>query len=71
MVPSAGSRVSKKAFESALHLKRLHGDDAALYVLHISSAKKTYLPQHLTPTHLQHEYQTAFIAHRVPDAGVF
>jgi regulator of PEP synthase PpsR (kinase-PPPase family) len=66
----AGSVVSKKAFEVGLHLKRMHQDDARLIVLHVSKASKTYLPQHLTATHLQHEYNTAFIAERVPDAGL-
>lgn len=44
-------------------------EGSEVFVLHVTHASKTYLPQHLSATHIKHEYTTAFIKHKLPQAG--
>eukprot|EP00892_Ulva_mutabilis_P007112 jgi/Ulvmu1/4773/UM020_0058.1 len=62
-----GSRVSEKAWHSALHFQSLHSD-SQVFVLHVTHAGKTYLPHHLTAIHIKHEYTTAFIKQKLSKA---
>ena len=65
---TAVSRVSEKTWQTALKLLALQ-PESVLFVLHVTQASKSYLPQHLTATHIQHEYTTAFIKHKLSKAG--
>ena len=51
-----GSGVSEKALQLGARL--LHPDRRnSLYILHIADPSKGWLPESLTPDHLEHEYQ--------------
>ena len=60
--------MSHKAFEVALQFyQRLPG--SLLYVIHVFDPRKTYLPQHLTPTHIEHEVANVLLKLRLEGAG--
>jgi hypothetical protein len=42
---------------------------SAFYVIHVWDPKKVYLPTHLNPTHLEHEFTNALLMQHVENAG--
>jgi hypothetical protein len=65
----AGSRVSEKAFQVALHFWHLN-NGGHFHVFHVWSRDKTDLPIHLTPKHIKNEYEILFIKHKIDRGGV-
>ena len=62
-----GSGVSEKAF--LLGSRLLHQDRRdKLYILHVADPNKPWLPDTLTPDHLEHEYQLKCHEHEVSRA---
>ena len=51
-----GSDVSERAVKAAVSLVHQHRADK-LHILHVFDRNKTYLPIHLKPQHLQHEFE--------------
>lgn len=64
----AGSRVSEKAFEVALHFWR-NNNHGPFHIYHVWSRDKTNLPIHLTPKHIKNEYDILLIKHKIDEGG--
>lgn len=59
-----GSGVSEKAL--ILGSRLLHPDRRdSLYILHVADPSKGWLPENLSPDHLEHEYQLKCHEHKV------